>query len=126
MTAEESSRWEGGPQSRLCLLNCLFVGVCLCRIPHGSCVTVGGVIGRNLQPLCGGGSLQQGTFRDLLKSFFGLPIFRLGGKAEVSITPTFCSGHESSILLLRKVSNYDIQIRIRHVHFPTCPSAHSI
>jgi hypothetical protein len=74
-----------------------------------------------LQPLCGGCSLQHGTFRDLLKSFFGFPIFRLGGKAEVSITPPFCSGHESFILLLRKVSNYDIQIGVRHFSFPHAP-----
>jgi hypothetical protein len=93
----------------------------LCRISHGSCVTVGGVIGRNLQPLCGGSCLQHGTFRGLLKSFFGFPVFRLGGKAEVPITPTFCSGHESFILLLRKVSNYDIQIGVRHFSFPHAP-----
>jgi hypothetical protein len=70
--------------------------------------------------------MQHGIFRDLLVSLLGLLIFRLGSEAEVSITPAFCSGHETFILLLRKEPNYDIQIGVRHLKFPQVPSQHSI
>src|SRR3984893_3122768 len=78
--------------SGLCPLDRLFGGVGLCRISHGSSVTVCGVIGRNLQPLGGGSSLQHGIFGDLLISFLGLPILGFGSETDVSITPTFCGG----------------------------------
>jgi len=109
-----------------CLLDPLFGGAGLFRISHGPGVTVGGVIGRNLQPLGGGSALQHGSFGDLLISFLRLPILRLGRETDVSITPTFCGGHETFILLLRKVPNYDIQIGVRHRLFPQMPSEHSI
>jgi hypothetical protein len=98
----------------------------LCRISHGPSVTVCGVIGRNLQPLGGGSSLQHSIFGNLLISFLGLPILRLGSETDISITPTFCGGHETFILLLRKVPNYDIQIGVCHCLFPQVPSEHSI
>jgi hypothetical protein len=100
--------------SGLWLLGGLFGGVDLRCISHGPGVTVGGVVGRDLQPLGGGSSLQHDILRDLLISFLGLLIFRLGSETDVSITPTFCSGHETPVLLLRKVPNYGIQIGVRH------------
>jgi hypothetical protein len=103
-----------------CLLDRLFGGDGLRRISHGPGVTVGGVIGRNLQPLGGGSALQHGCFGDLLISFLGIPVFRLGCEIDVSITPAFCGGHETFILLFRKVPNYDIQIGVRHRLFPQC------
>src|SRR5207253_7503225 len=99
---------ESGPKvmrmvrSGLCLLDRLFGGLGLCRISHGPSVTFCGVIGRNLQSLGGGSSMQHGIFGDLLISFLGLPILRLGSETDISITPTFCGGHETFILLLRK------------------------
>jgi hypothetical protein len=109
-----------------CLLDHLFGRAGLRRISHGPGVTVGGVIGRNLQPLGSGSALQHGCFGDLLISFLGLPVFRLGRETDVSITPAFCGCHETFILLLRKVPNYDIQIGVRHRLFPQMPSEHSI
>jgi hypothetical protein len=92
---------------------------------HGSGVTVRGVIGGNLQPLGGGRSLQHDILRDLLVSFLGFLILRLGGKTDVSIAPAFNGGHETFILLLRKLPNYDFQIGFRHFPFPQMPSEHS-
>jgi hypothetical protein len=109
-----------------CLLDHLFGGEGLCRNSHRPGVAVGGVIGRNLQPLGGRSALQHGRFGDLLIFLLCLPILRLGSETDVSITPTFCGGHETFILLLRKVPNYDIQIGVRHRLFPQLPSEHSI
>src|ERR1700675_992180 len=81
------------PGSGFCLLDRLWSGLDLCCLSHGPGVTVGGVIGRNLQPLGGGSSLQHDILRDLLVSFLGLLILRLGGKTDVSIAPTFSGGH---------------------------------
>jgi hypothetical protein len=94
-------------------------------LSHGPGVAVGGVIGRNLQPLGGGSPLQHDILRDLPVSFLGLLVLRLGRKTDVSIAPTFGGGHETFILLLRKLPNYDIQIGFRHFRFPQMPSERS-
>jgi hypothetical protein len=93
----------------------------LCRMSHRSCVTVGGVVGRNLQSLGGGGSLQHRILRDLSIFFLGLPVLRPRSQTNVSITPAFYGGHKTLILLLRKLPNHDIQIGFRHLIFS--PSA---
>src|ERR1700686_3596230 len=111
--------------SGFCLLDRFWSGLGLCRMSHGSGVTVRGVIGGNLQPLGGGSSLQHDILRDLLVSFLGLLVLRLGGKTDVSIAPIFNGGHETFILLLRKLPNYDIQIGFRHLLFPQMPSERS-
>src|SRR5258708_12282933 len=113
------------PRSGFCLLDRLLSGLSLCRLSHGPGVAVGGVIGRNLQSLGGGSSLQHDVLRDLLVSFLGLLILRLGGKADVSIAPAFGGGHETFVLLLRKLPNYDIQLGFPHFLFPPLPSGPS-
>jgi hypothetical protein len=108
--------------SGLGLLDRLFGGVGLCRVSHGSGVTVRGVIGGSLQPPGGGNSLRHGVFGDLLIFFPGFLILRLGSESVISITPALCGGHERFVLLLRKVPNYDIQIGVRHCLFPQLQS----
>jgi hypothetical protein len=118
MTPPHWKRSESG----LDLLDRLFGGVGLCRVSHGSGVTVRGVIGGSLQPPGGGNSLRHGVFGDLLIFFPGFLILRLGSESVISITPALCGGHERFVLLLRKVPNYDIQIGVRHCLFPQLPS----
>src|SRR5882672_3203944 len=111
--------------SGFCLLDRLFGGLSLGRVSHRSRVAVRGVIGGNLQPLGGGGSLQHDILRNLSIFFLGLLVLCLGGEADISVAPTFNGGHEALILLLRKLPDYDIQIGFRHFLFPQLPSEHS-
>src|SRR6202048_3250312 len=87
-------------RSGFCLFGRLLSGLGLRRNSHGPGITVCGVISGNLQPLGGGGSLQHSILRDLFISFLGLFILRLGSETDVSVAPTFSSGHKTLILLL--------------------------
>src|SRR5216684_2261656 len=111
--------------SGLCLLDRLFGRLGLCRVSHRPGVAVRGVIGGNLQPLGGGGSLQHDVLRNLSIFFLGVLVLCLGGEADIPVAPTFNGGHETFILLLRKLPDYDIQIGFRHFLFPQLPSEHS-
>src|SRR6266571_2617873 len=111
--------------SGFCLFDRLFGRLGLCRVSHRPGVAVRGVIGGNLQPLGGGGSLQHDVVRNLSIFFLGVLVLCLGGEADISVAPTFNGGHETFILLLRKLPDYDIQIGFRHSLFPQLPSEHS-
>src|SRR5258707_11736015 len=107
------------------LLDRLLGRLGLGRVSHRSRVAVRGVIGGNLQPLGGGGSLQHDILRSLSIFFLGVLVLCLGGEADISVAPAFDGGHETLILLLRKLPDYDIQIGFRHFFFPQVPSQHS-
>src|ERR1700681_3315197 len=111
--------------SGFCLFDRLFGGLGLCRISHRPGVAVRGVIGGTLQPLGGGGSLQHDILRNLSICFLGLLVLCLGAEADISVAPTLNGGHETLILLLRKLPDYDIQIGFRHFSLPQLPSEHS-
>src|SRR6266550_1716497 len=111
--------------SGFCLFDRLFGRLGLCRVSHRPGVAVRGVIGGNLQPLGGGGSLQHDVVRNLSIFFLGVLVPCLGGEADISVAQTFNGGHETFILLLRKLPDYDIQIGFRHFLFPQVPSEHS-
>src|SRR6266702_6193667 len=111
--------------SGFCLFDRLFGRLGLRRVSHRPGVAVRGVIGGNLQPFGGGGSLQHDVLRNLSIFFLGVLVLCLGGEADISVAPTFNGGHETFILLLRKLPDYDIQIGFRHFLFPQVPSEHS-
>src|SRR6266851_3047386 len=98
--------------SGFCLLDRLFGRLGLCRVSHRPGVAVRGVIGGNLQPLGGGGSLQHDVLRNL--SIFSLAslsfalaarlTYRSRRRLTAVMRPLFCCFASCRITISRSAS----------------------
>ncbi len=102
--------------SGFCLFDRLFGRLGLCRVSHRPGVAVRGVIGGNLQPLGGGGSLQHDVVRNLSIFFLGVLVVSLSFALAARLTyrsrrrltavmrPLFCCFASCRITISRSAS----------------------